>query len=93
MRIYISSYSSDCTYFKCQYDITLVYKTNNYAKRRRKRCVCNLAFFIGNHHDSSSFICCAVKGVTMHFCKIDAAFAAESLSIAGVQTLFFLFEV
>jgi hypothetical protein len=24
MRIYISSYSSDCTYFKCQYDITLV---------------------------------------------------------------------
>lgn len=73
--------------------IMLVYKANNYAKRRRKRCVCNLAFFIGNHHDSSSFICCAVKGVTMHFCKIDAAFAAESLSIAGVQTLFFLFEV
>ena len=29
----------------------------------------------------------------MHFCKIDVAFAAESLSIAGVQTLFFLFEV
>lgn len=29
----------------------------------------------------------------MHFCEIDAAFAAESLSIAGVQTLFFLFEV
>lgn len=25
----------------------------------------------------------------MHFCKIDAAFAAESLSIAGVQALFF----
>ncbi len=29
----------------------------------------------------------------MHFCKIDAAFAAESLSHARVQTLFFLFEV
>ena len=29
----------------------------------------------------------------MHFCKIDAAFAAESLSIAGVQTLFFLFDL
>ena len=24
MRLYIRSYSSDCTYFKCQYDITLV---------------------------------------------------------------------
>ena len=23
MRLYISSYSSDCTCFKCQYDITL----------------------------------------------------------------------
>ena len=29
----------------------------------------------------------------MHFCKMDAAFAAESLSIAGVQTLCFLVEV
>ena len=28
----------------------------------------------------------------MHFCKIDAAFAAESLSHAGVQTLFFTFR-
>ena len=24
MRLYISSYSSDCACFKCQYDITLV---------------------------------------------------------------------
>ncbi|MCD5544248.1 CRISPR-associated helicase/endonuclease Cas3 [Lactobacillus delbrueckii] len=28
MRIYISSYSSDCTYFKCQYDITLEFHSN-----------------------------------------------------------------
>ena len=25
MRLYISSYSSDCACFKCQYDITLVW--------------------------------------------------------------------
>ena len=32
MRIYISSYSSDCTCFKCQYDITLVGRLKNMAE-------------------------------------------------------------
>ena len=31
MRLYISSYSSDCACFKCQYDITLaVYSVDKY---------------------------------------------------------------
>ena len=34
MRLYISSYSSDCTCFKCQYDITLAETDEHEAMRQ-----------------------------------------------------------